>query len=175
MIYRWDLRWDGLGFWNFCTACVTSQMFQLVHHIMWASAVGSMHRSNKAAAACMHLGINSLILSEYILWTSLPCLSFASFAEVFLFHKEKGEYYCLGFWIRPGLYVCLHMLITLLCLSVSSMQVGILHHDFKFVTCYLCSSTNRVTLVFVVWLELLLLFGAGMLLKKHDSWSANIV
>jgi hypothetical protein len=46
-----------------------------------------MHRSNKAAAsacmhACMHLGINSLILSDnrtrigiytYILWTSLPC------------------------------------------------------------------------------------------------------
>jgi len=30
---------------------VTSQMFQLVHHIMWASAVGSMHRSNKAASA----------------------------------------------------------------------------------------------------------------------------
>ena len=46
---------------NFSPACVT-RCFNL--SIMWASAVGSMHRSNKAAAACMHLGINSLILSD---------------------------------------------------------------------------------------------------------------
>ena len=173
MICRWDLRWDGLGTsplpaWPDVSTCPSCGRQQLVPCI-------DQTKQHQHQHGWMHLGINSLILSEYILWTSLPCLSFASFAEVFLFHKEKREYYCLGFWIRPGLYVCLHMLITLLCLSVSSMQVGILHHDFKFVTCYLCSSTNRVTLVFVVWLELLLLFGAGMLLKKHDSWSANIV
>jgi len=108
---------------NFSPACVT-RCFNL--SIMWASAVGSMHRSNKAAAACMHLGINSLILSDNRTRIGIYIVDIAALLVLYLIcWSKKGEYYCVGFWIRSDIYVCLHML-TLLCLiSVSSMPVDI--------------------------------------------------